>query len=79
VIEHPWIDPDDTLSKDTRNMYSDRYIQVISDLTKQILNPHADIVRRLKTLRNALTLEDPEPIHDIETLERAITALGGTV
>lgn len=60
-------------------MYSDRYIQVISDLTKQILNPHADIVRRLRTLRNALTLEDPEPIYDIETLERAITALGGTV
>lgn len=79
MLEHSWIDPDDTLSKDTRNMYSDRYIATISDLTDQILNRHSHIIKRLKTLRNGMTLEDPTPIYDIETIEAAIIALGGSL
>ena len=75
MIEHPFIDPDDTLSKETRQMYSDKYLNTISDLTKQILNPHSHIISRLKTLRNGLTLEDPEPLYDIQTLQMAIDAL----
>jgi hypothetical protein len=75
VIEHNYIDPDDTLSKDTRDMYSENYLNTISDLTKQILNPHSHIIKRLHTLRNALTLENPEPIYDIQTVQMAIDAL----
>ena len=75
MIEHNYIDPDDTLSKDTRNMYSENDLHTISDLTKQILNPHSHIIKRLHTLRNALTLENPEPIYDIQTVQMAIDAL----
>ena len=56
-------------------MYSDKYLNTISDLTKQILNQHSHIVSRLKTLRNGMTLEDPEPLYDIQTLQMAIDAL----
>jgi hypothetical protein len=56
-------------------MFSDNYLNTISDLTRQILNPHSHIVSRLKTLRNSLTLEDPEPLYDIQTLQMAIDAL----
>ncbi len=56
-------------------MYSENYLNTISDLTKQILNPHSHIIKRLHTLRNALTLENPEPIYDIQTVQMAIDAL----
>ena len=54
---------------------TDRHAQAIRDIVDSIFNPHSDIVRRLRTMRNALTLEDPAPLYDIETLEKAITAL----
>ena len=38
-------------------------------------NPHADLIRRLRTLRNGMTLEDPIPLYDVTTLDKAIQAL----
>ena len=38
-------------------------------------NPHADLIRRVRALRNALTLEVPMPLYDITTLDKAIQAL----
>ena len=38
-------------------------------------HPHADLIRRLRTLRNGMTLEDPMPLYDITTLDKAIQAL----
>ena len=40
-----------------------------------IPNPHADLIRRLRALRNGMTLEDPMPLYDITTLDKAIQAL----
>jgi hemerythrin-like domain-containing protein len=54
---------------------TDRHAQAIRDIVDTIFNPHSDIVRRLRTMRNALTLENPEPLYDIETLDKAIAAL----
>lgn len=84
MLEHPYIDPDDTLSKETREMMAnnfepvsatDRHAQAVMAIVDAIFNPNSDIIRRLKTLRNAMTLCDPAPLYDIETLEKAITAL----
>ena len=38
-------------------------------------NPHADLIRRLRALCNGMTLEDPMPLHDITTIDKAIQAL----
>ena len=38
-------------------------------------NPHAEVIRRLRALRNSLTLEIPMPLYDITTLDKAIQAL----
>ena len=38
-------------------------------------NPHAVLIRRLRTLRNGMTLEDPMPLYDVTTLDKAIQAL----
>ena len=38
-------------------------------------NPHAELIRRLRALRNGMTLEDPMPLHDITTIDNAIQAL----
>ena len=38
-------------------------------------NPHADLIRRLRTIRNGMTLEDPMPLYDITTIDKAIQAL----
>ena len=38
-------------------------------------NPHAELIRRLRAIRNGMTLEDPMPLHDITTLDKAIQAL----
>lgn len=58
---------------------TEKQAQAIKDIVDAIFNPHSDLIRRLRTMRNALTLENPEPLYDIETLEKAIKALGGTV
>lgn len=88
MVEHPYVDPDDTLSKETRQMFAnnfepvsatDRHAQALREIVDAIFNPHSDIIRRLRTIRNAMTLENPEPLYDIETIEKAIKALGGTV
>ena len=38
-------------------------------------NPHAELIRRLRALRNGMTLGDPMPLHDITTIDNAIQAL----
>ncbi len=38
-------------------------------------NPHAELLRRLRALRNSLTLEVPMPLYDVTTLDKAIQAL----
>ena len=38
-------------------------------------NPHADLIRRLRALRNGMTSEDPMPLYDVTTLDKAIQAL----
>jgi hypothetical protein len=38
-------------------------------------NPHDELLRRLRALRNSLTLEVPMPLYDITTLDKAIQAL----
>lgn len=58
---------------------TDRHAQALREIVDAIFNPHSDIIRRLRTIRNAMTLENPEPLYDIETIEKAIKALGGTV
>ena len=54
---------------------TDRHAQAIRDIVDTIFNPHSDIVRRLRTLRNAMSLCDPEPLYDIETIDKAISIL----
>ena len=88
MVEHPYKDPDETLSEETRQMFAnnfepvsatEKHAQAIRDIVDAIFNPHSDTIRRLRTLRNAMTLCDPEPLYDIETIEKAIKALGGTI
>lgn len=38
-------------------------------------HPHADLIKRLRALRNGMTLEEPMPLYDITTLDKAIQAL----
>jgi hypothetical protein len=38
-------------------------------------NPHASIIRRLRAMKNSLSLNDPMPLHDVTTLDLAIKAL----
>lgn len=45
-------------------------------LMNDILNPHASIIRRLITMRNSLSLEDPTPVADVALLDRVIQILG---
>lgn len=40
-----------------------------------ILNPHAQLIRKLRTMRNSMSLEDPMPLDDITTIDKAIQAL----
>ena len=54
---------------------TDRQAQAVRQIVDAIFHPYSDVIRRLRTLRNAMTLCDPEPLYDIETLEKAITAL----
>ena len=54
---------------------TDRHTQAIRDIVESIFNPHSDIVRRLRTIRNAMSLCDPEPLYDIETIDKAISIL----
>ena len=65
------------LSEETRAMVLHQ--RAIMGLMDEILaistNPHASLIRRLKTLKNQLSLEEPMPLHDVTTLDLAIKAL----
>jgi hypothetical protein len=72
------------LTEETRRMVLEqamttRHDMAIFDLINQIAdtstNPHASIIRRLRAMKNSLSLEDPMPLHDVTTLDLAIKAL----
>ena len=72
------------LSEETRRMVMEQMMttkhdMAIFDLINQIAdtstNPHASIIRRLRAMKNSLSLEDPMPLHDVTTLDLAIKAL----
>ena len=48
---------------------------LLDDIMAISKNPHASIIRRLKTMRNQLSLNEPMPVHDVTTLDLAIKAL----
>ena len=54
---------------------TDRHARAVMQIVDAIFNPHSDIIRRLRTIRNAMSLCDPEPLYDIETIDKAISAL----
>jgi len=54
---------------------TDRQAQAIRDIVDTIFHPHSDVIRRLRTIRNAMSLCDPEPLYDIETIDKAISIL----
>lgn len=54
---------------------TDRHAKALMQIVDTIFNPYSDIIRRLRTIRNAMSLCDPEPLYDIETIDKAITAL----
>jgi len=72
------------LSEETRRMVLDQAMQTnhtmaLVGLMNEIMavntNPHASIVRRLRTMKNSLSLNDPMPLYDVTTLDLAIKAL----
>ena len=54
---------------------SAKHLKALNEIVDTIFNPHSDIIRRLRTIRAAMTLENPEPLYDIETIDKAISAL----
>jgi hypothetical protein len=72
------------LSEETRRMVLEQAMQTnhtmaIVGLMNEIMavsnNPHASIIRRLRTMKNSLSLNDPMPLYDVTTLDLAIKAL----
>jgi len=72
------------LSEETRRMVLDQAMQTnhtmaLVGLMNEIMavntNPHASIIRRLRAMKNSLSLNDPMPLHDVTTLDLAIKAL----
>jgi hypothetical protein len=72
------------LSEETRKMVLDQAMQTnhtmaLVGLMNEIMavntNPHASIIRRLRTMKNSLSLNDPMPLYDVTTLDLAIKAL----
>ena len=72
------------LTEETRKMVlessaSASHTMAIFGLMDDILavskNPHASIIRRLRTMKNQLSLNDPMPLYDVTTLDQAIKAL----
>jgi hypothetical protein len=72
------------LSEETRKLILERteminhsmavfnLIEEIADISR---NPHASIIRRLQTMKNQLSLNEPMPLYDVTTLDLAIKAL----
>lgn len=71
------------LTEETRRMVIEQamnnHTMAIFGLMDDILavsnNPHASIIRRLRTMKNSLSLNDPMPLYDVTTLDLAIKAL----
>jgi hypothetical protein len=72
------------LSEETRKMVLDasasaNHTMAVFGLLDEIMNvsrnPHASLIQRLRVMKNALSLEDPMPLHDVTTLDLAIKAL----
>ena len=72
------------LTEETRKMVleasaSASHTMAIFSLMDDIMaiskNPHASIIRRLRAMKNSLSLNDPMPLHDVTTLDLAIKAL----
>jgi hypothetical protein len=71
------------LSEETRRMVLDQamntHTMALVGLMNEIMavhtNPHASIIRRLRAMKNSLSLNDPMPLHDVTTLDLAIKAL----
>jgi hypothetical protein len=72
------------LSEETRKLVLERTDHVnhtmamfglIDDIMAISKNPHASIIRRLRTMKNQLSLNDPMPLYDVTTLDQAIKAL----
>ena len=72
------------LTEETRRMVMEQamntnHAMAIFGLMDDILavsqNPHASIIRRLRAMKNSLSLNDPMPLHDVTTLDLAIKAL----
>jgi hypothetical protein len=72
------------LTEETRKMVLDasasaNHTMAVFGLLDEIMNvsrnPHASLIQRLRVMKNALSLEDPMPLHDVTTLDLAIKAL----
>jgi hypothetical protein len=72
------------LTEETRKMVlessaSASHTMAIFNLMDDIMaiskNPHASIIRRLRAMKNQLSLNEPMPLHDVTTLDLAIKAL----
>jgi hypothetical protein len=72
------------LTEETRKMVLEQsmnknHTMAIFGLIDQIAdkqqNPHASIIRRLQTMKNQLSLNEPMPLYDVTTLDLAIKAL----
>ena len=50
---------------------------LIDSIMSTDTNPNAVVISRLRQMRNSLSLEEPMPRYDVETLDEAIAALGG--
>jgi hypothetical protein len=72
------------LSEETRKLVLERteminhnmaIFNLIDEIADTSRNPHASIIRRLQTMKNQLSLNEPMPLYDVTTLDLAIKAL----
>jgi hypothetical protein len=72
------------LSEETRNMvlettamanHTIAMFGLIDEIMAVSKNPHASIIRRLRSMKNQLSLNEPMPLYDVTTLDQAIKAL----
>jgi hypothetical protein len=72
------------LSEETRNMvletaamanHTIAMFGLIDEIMAVSKNPHASIIRRLRAMKNQLSLNEPMPLYDVTTLDQAIKAL----
>lgn len=59
------------------NSHHKAILGLIDSIMNTDINPHAVTISRLRVMRNMLSLEEPMPRYDVETLDLAIKALGG--